>query len=59
MNDLLGMTAESFDSADDDADLKSPSYGRYVNMNMSIRMPSTEDASLLQQEGELGLDSAR
>ena len=32
--------------------------GRNANMNMSIRMPSTEDVSQLA-ENELGLDSAR
>ena len=35
-----------------------PTKGRYVNMNMSIRMPSTGDVSQLA-ENELGLGSAR
>ena len=40
-------------------------YERYANMNMSIRLPSSEDVVLGTQEGaedrggELGLDSAR
>merc|ERR1712146_216398 len=35
-----------------------PTKGRNANMNMSIRMPSTEDVSQLA-ENELGLGSAR
>ena len=58
------FAAASYDNDDAaDAEMKSASsYGRYLNMNMSIRMPSTEDASLQAGEdraAELGLDSAR
>ena len=44
-----------------DTDLKS-SFGRSMNVNMSIRIPATEDASQRREEdraAELGLDSAR